>query len=245
MNLWKMIKFQLKIMVRTPIMVIFFFLVPLVLTLAIGYLSNDSFGSEMSSYTFYSIGMMIFTYIGAGIGSSFNFIEKSIKDGNFRLIFTPAKTSNIYLSQILSTTIFSSIGCAFTMIIFSTLLNVNYNGNALIIFISFCTLAFMSSALGVLLCTFFDEPGPINLVFNLIQTILCVLGGAFFSIESLGAIPQALAKISPVKWLMDGILNSMYDNSTMLLYIIIAVNVMIGIMIIMLCKRTFKTERYI
>lgn len=245
MDMINMIKFQLKLMVKTPIIIIFLFFCPVILTASIGYLSQNSFGSEMSSYTYYSISMMIFVYIAAGIISSFNFIDKPIKDGNFRLIFTPASTSSIYISQILSTTMFSSVGCAFSMIIFSTLFNVDYNGSGMIILLAFIALSFMSSALGVFLCTLFDDAVTINVIFNIVQTILCALGGAFFSIEALGKIPAAIAKISPVKWLMDGILNSMYDNSTTLLYITVLINILLGIIIIMLCKTTFKTEKYI
>lgn len=245
MDILKMIKFQIKLMIKTPIIVIYFFVCPVLLAGIIGYLTEGSFGAEMSSYEFYSISMMAFIYIGSGIVSSFNFIEKTVKAGNFRLIFTPASTSSIYSSQVISTTILAGASTIVSMLVFSGIFNVNYNGSGLYIFMAFTTLAFLSSGIGIFLCTIFEDAGIINLVFNVIQTIFCALGGAFFSIEALGEIPALIAKISPVKWLMDGILYSMYDNSSTLLYIIVVLNIILGILILGICKITFKTEKYI
>ena len=245
MNLLNMIKFELKMMFKTPIMILSYFIYPLLLTLIIGYLAQDSFGGDVSSYEYYSTGMMLFIYSGAGLASAYNFIDKPIKEGNLRIIFTPIKTMNIYLSQILSGTIFSSIGVAITMLLFQTLGIVNYNGNELIIFLSFVTLSFLSSALGIFLCTVIDDSGVINMIFNMIQAILCMLGGAFFSFESLGSVQAFIAKLSPIKWILDGLLNSIYDNNNFLLYVIVAVNIVLGVLLVSICKATFKTEKYI
>lgn len=245
MDLVRMIKLQLRSTIKNPIMPIIYFLIPTVLTLSIGYLTQDSFGSNMSSYEYYSIGMTIFTYIASGISSAYCFIDKPMISGNFRLIFTPSKTINIYLSQILSGTIFCSLGVGFSMILYKLLFNIDYNGNFILIFLAYATMIFMSNALGILICTMFKSVVAVNLVFNVIQTVLCILGGAFFSMEALGEVPAAIAKISPVKWLMDGILNSLYDNNITIISIIIVVNFIIGIALIFACKFTFKTEKYI
>lgn len=245
MNLLNMVKFEFKLMCKTPVMILSYFIYPVLLTLIIGYLSQNSFGSEISSYEYYSIGMMIFIYMGAGLSSAYNFIDKPIKEGNLRIIFAPIKTMSIYLSQIICGTIFCAIGIIFTMLVFNSLFRINYNGNEITIFLSFVTLAFMSNSICIFLCTIIDDVGPINIIFNMIQSVFCILGGAFFSIESLGKIPAILAKLSPVKWLMDGILNSMYDNNNLLIFIIIAVNIVLGMIFIGFCKVTFKTEKYL
>ncbi|PJI09453.1 MULTISPECIES: ABC transporter permease [Clostridium] len=245
MSLLNMVKFEFKLMSKTSVMVLSFFAYPVVLTLIIGYLTYNNFGSGISSYDYYSIGMMIFIYSGAGLASVYNFIGKPIKQGNLRVIFTPIKTTSIYLSQIICGTIFCAAGAAFTMAAFNVLFGINYNGNEFIIFSSFVTLIFMSNALGVLLCIIIDNDVTINMIFNTIQTVFCVLGGAFFSLESLGKIPAAIAKISPVKWVMDGMLNSIYDNNNFLLYITIAINIVLGVILIAFCKCTFKTEKYL
>ena len=245
MDLINLIRFQFKMLIKSPVMLINFFLYPIILTLIIGYLTQNSFGDGYSSYEFYSISMMIFIFVGTGIGCAYNYLDEPKKAGNSRIILMPVKESNIYLAQIISGTIAFSFAVILSMLFFSIFLNVDYNNNAVIIYLAFSTLIFLSNTLGVFLCTILDKPFVINLIFNLIQMVLCVLGGTFFSMESLGKVPAILAKLSPVKWFLDGILYSMYDNSNTLLMIVILVNFMLGMVFILLCKRTFKTEKYI
>lgn len=245
MNLLNMVKFQLKLMIKTPVMILTYFIYPVLLTAIIGYLTQNNFGGEVTSYQYYSISMMIFIFSGAGLASVYNFIDKPIKEGNLRLIFTPISNIGIYLSQIITGTIFSGVGAGVSMILFKVLFSINYNGNEFIIFLSFVALSLMSNALGILLCTILDDVGPINMIFNMLQVFLCVLGGAFISLESLGEFPAALSKISPVKWLMDGLLNSIYDNNNFLLFVTIGVNIVLAMMFIGICTRTFKTEKYL
>ena len=201
MNIVNMIKFQLKLMCKTPIMFMMFFVYPVLLTAIIGYLTQSSFGGGVSSYEYYSIGI--------------------------------------------SGTIYSSVAIAITMLIFSLLFGVNYNGNGILICVSFVILSFMSNSLGMLLCATINNIGAVNMVFNIVQTVLCILGGAFFSLEALGEIPAMISKISPVKWLMDGLLNSMYDNNNFILFVIIGINIIIAVMLIGLTSKTFKTEKYL
>ena len=240
-----MIKFELKNMFKTSALVTSFFFQPIIMTLIIGYLAKYYFGSEISSYEFYSIGMMIFIYLSSGIASVYNFMDKDIKHGNLRLVFTPAKTNSIYISQIISGTIFCTLGIIFTMVIFRYIIGVNYGSGWMIIFFSLMTLAFLSNALGIFLSLIIDSVINVNMVFNMIQAVFCVLGGVFFSIEGLGKIPVILSNISPVKWIMDGILNSMYDNNNNLLFIIIIINIILAIIIMQFSKKVFRTEKYL
>ncbi|MGL4773677.1 MAG: ABC transporter permease [Clostridium sp.] len=245
MNIANMIKFQLKQMSKTNVMFMTFFIYPVILTAIIGYLTQENFSGGVTSYQYYSIGMMIFIFAGAGLSSAYNFLDEGVKAGNSRAIFAPVKTGTIYLSQILSGTIYSSIGALSSLVIFKLLFGVDYNGNGILIFLSFLVLCFMSNALGMFLCTAINNIGIVNMVFNIVQAVLCVLGGAFFSLEALGGIPAMVSKISPVKWLMDGLLNSIYDSNNSILIVIIGVNIILGIILILLTSRTFKSEKYL
>jgi ABC-type multidrug transport system permease subunit len=134
-----------------------FLLLPTILTAMIGYLTHDNFSKQISSYEYNSIGVMIFMYSGIGVISAFNFIEKDIKQGNIRLIFTPVRTIWIHLSHMISGMLFGTITIAINMMIFKVLFNVNYNDNAVIIFLSFCAIAYISSAIGIFLSIIIDE----------------------------------------------------------------------------------------
>lgn len=245
MNIVNMIKFQLKLICKTPVMFMMYFVYPILLTAIIGYLTQSNFGGGISSYEYYSIGMMIFIFTSSGLISSYNFLDDNIKQGNVRTMFAPIKKLGIYLSQIISGTTYSSVAIVVTMLIFNLLFGVNYNGNGILICISFIILCFMSNALGMFLCTTINHVGMVNVVFNLVQVVLCVLGGAFFSLEVLGEVPAMISKISPVKWFMDGILNSMYDNNNFILFVAIGINIIVAIMLIGLTYKTFKIEKYL
>ncbi|MDU4890076.1 MAG: ABC transporter permease [Clostridium sp.] len=245
MNIVNMIKFQLKLICKTPVMFMMYFVYPILLTAIIGYLTQSNFGGGISSYEYYSIGMMIFIFTSSGLISSYNFLDDNIKQGNVRTMFAPIKKLGIYLSQIISGTIYSSVAIVVTMLIFNLLFGVNYNGNGILICISFIILCFMSNALGMFLCTTINHVGMVNVVFNLVQVVLCVLGGAFFSLEVLGEVPAMISKISPVKWFMDGLLNSMYDNNNFILFVAIGINIIVAIMLIGLTYKTFKIEKYL
>lgn len=245
MNIVNMIKFQLKLICKTPVMFMMYFVYPILLTAIIGYLTQSNFGGGISSYEYYSIGMMIFIFTSSGLISSYNFLDDNIKQGNVRTMFAPIKKLGIYLSQIISGTTYSSVAIVVTMLIFNLLFGVNYNGNGILICISFIILCFMSNALGMFLCTTINHVGMVNVVFNLVQVVLCVLGGAFFSLEVLGEVPAMISKISPVKWFMDGLLNSMYDNNNFILFVAIGINIIVAIMLIGLTYKTFKIEKYL
>lgn len=245
MNMINMIKFQLKLMFKNPEMFMMFFIYPPVLTAIIGYLTQGSYSGGITSYEYYSIGMMIFIFTSAGLLSSYNFLDNNVKAGNIRTIYTPIKNLGIYTSQIISGTIYSSVAVGATMIIFNFLFKVDYNGNGFLIYISFIILSFISNALGMFLCTIINNIGVVGIVFNIVQTVLCLLGGAFVSLESLGEIPAMISKISPVKWFMDGVLNSIYDNNNLILYIAIAINIALGVILIGVTSKTFKTEKYL
>lgn len=245
MNFLNMVKFELKLMFKTPIMIITYFIYPVLLTTIIGYLTQDNFGGGFTSYEFYSISMMIFVFMGAGLSSAYNFMDKPFKDGNLRTIFTPLNTKGIYMSQVVSGSIFCTLGVGFSMLIFKNFFNISYKGSGFLVFLSFVALIFMSNAIGILLCTISDNLTVIGMLFNLVQVFFCMLGGAFFSIEALGKIPALLAKTSPIKWFMDGILNSIYDSNNFLIYISIVINIILGIIFLAICSRTFKTEKYL
>lgn len=245
MNLINKIKFELKVIIKNQTQINFYFIFPIIFTLLVGYLTQNSFGSEISSYEYYSFNMMIFINIGAGNASLYNFIDKPVKQGNYRVIFTPTRTIYMYLSQILAGTIFCALGIIFTMLVFKIFFNINYRGNEFIIFLLITSIAFVSNAVSIFLATIIDNVNTTNIIITMGQSILCVLGGAFFSLEALGKIPTYIAKLSPVKYWIDGILNSMYDNSNFIISISILVNIALGIMFVIFCKYTFKTEKYV
>lgn len=240
-----MIKMQLNALFKNKIMIINFVMYPSLLTFIIGYLAESYFNAGITSYEYYSNSMMIFLFMGAGLLGIYNLGDADKVDGNLRAMYMPVPKSYIYISQIISSTIFASVSIVLNILIFKYLFKIQYAGNELIIILSFITLAFLSNTLGMFLLSLVKEIGICNGIFNLIQAILCTLGGAFISLEGFGEILSFLTKLSPVKYLIEGILNSIYDNSTDMLWIIIMINILLGLAFLVITKKTFKVEKYL
>ena len=240
-----MIKHQLKMLFKNPILIMNFWGYPVILTLIIGYLTKSFYGDGISSYEYYSNSMLIFMFMGAGLITIYNFIESNLVDGNFRAIYAPISKSTIYLSQIISSTIFAIVGIILNILIFKFLVGVTYNGTEFLIVLSLGTLSFLSTSIATLLCAFINNIGAINGIFNMIQSAFCVLGGAFFSMEALGGVPAMISKLSPVKYIIDGMYLSIYDNSHSMILLISVVNVVLAITVILVTRKKFKVESYI
>lgn len=240
-----MIKMQLQALFKNKIMIINFVAYPSILTFIIGYLAESYFNSGVSSYEYYSNSMMIFLFMGAGLLAIYNLGDVDVVDGNLRAMYAPVPRSYIYISQVISSTIFSSVSIILNILVFKFLFKVEYAGNEGIIILGFITLAFLSNSLGMFLLSLVKEIGICNGIFNLVQVALCALGGAFISLEGFGGILSFLSKLSPVKYLIEGILNSIYDNSTTLLWMIIGINIILGLGFLIITKKTFKIERYL
>lgn len=240
-----MIKMQLNALFKNKIMIINFVVYPSLLTFIIGYLAESYFNSGITSYEYYSNSMMIFLFMGAGLLGIYNLGDTDVVDGNLRTMYMPIPKSYIYISQVISSTIFAAVSIVLNILIFKYLFNVHYAENELIIILSFITLAFLSNALGMFVLSLVKEIGICNGIFNLIQAILCTLGGAFISLEGFGGILSFLTKFSPVKYLIEGILNSIYDNSTQMIWIIIMINIILAVVFLGITKKTFKIERYL
>ncbi|MGL4740184.1 MAG: ABC transporter permease [Sarcina sp.] len=240
-----MVKMQLKSLFKNKIMIINFVVYPSVLTFIIGYLAQSYFNSGITSYEYYSNSMMIFLFMGAGLLAIYNLGDADVVEGNFRAMYVPIPRVYIYISQVISSTIFCVLSIIFNILIFKYLFKVEYAGNEFIIILSFITLAFLSNSLGMFLLSLIKNVGICNGIFNLVQALLCTLGGAFISLEGFGGVLSFLSKLSPIKYLIEGILNSIYDNSTTLLCLIILINIILGLSFLIITKKTFKVEKYL
>ncbi len=240
-----MLKLQMKLIFKNSTSLLQFFLLPTVLVLIIGYLAKDSFNGRVTSYQYYSIGVMLFMYSGFGVIGAFNFIDKFIREGNLRLVYMPINESWIFATHIVSGSLYGILTITVNMVIFGILFGVNYYNNFWIILLLYTSIVLSSSTFGILLSILIDNTIVIEEIFTISQLVLCLLGGCFFSIESIASLPTFFAYMSPVKWIMDGLVNGIFLNDTTKIFIIIPINLLISVIIVIFCKMNFKTEKYL
>ena len=219
---------------------------PLCLILILGFLSGGSYGKTVSSYDYYSITMLVYAILNTALSSSNSFMEERIKNANMRVLSAPIRTSYIYLSKILATSVFTFL-CHLIVILFMYFLfNVNlggkYIGYVLIIFFVF---EFFASALGVLFCCIFKSENTANQILSLCITLFAILGGVFFRIGGEGSVMDIISYISPVKWIMQALFCIIYDSHLGTFWPTLLILVAAYIFLILLCRIFFKEEDYL
>ena len=76
-------------------------------------------------------------------------------------------------------------------------------------------------------------------------SILCFLGGTFFSLDGMGNAIAFASRLSPVKWLNDAFFSIACDNSLAYFWPVWIGAALISILLVFGCRLFFRTEDYL
>lgn len=222
-----------------PILLFANTLLPLILVLVLGYLTNGN-------YDYYAITVLIYSALNVSTTAANSFMEKGIKLSNMRIMYAPVNKAYIFLSKILASFTFTSI-CFF---IYSQIciwfLGIEFGGkNYILILILIFMFNLLTSALGIFFCCIFRSEEMANTILSLVNNIFSIFGGIFFSIEGFGSTAQKISNISPVKWIAKAAFQIAYDGNLQMFFPIIIIFTFAIIVLTLLCKFTFKMEDYL
>ena len=229
-----------------PMWIFYSTVFPFLLAAIFGFLSSGNYGKEITSYDYYGISIIIYMILNTSTLAANSFMEEKIKKGNMRIIYSPLPKSNIYISKILATALFSCL-CHFLVIALLNLtLNVNFGGGN-IIYILLILGAFEGfvSILGVLFCIIFKSENTANQVLSIVINIFGILGGLFFRLDGFGERMEKLSYISPVKWLITNIFKVIYDRDFSYYMPTLYILILLSIIALLLCRIFYKEEDYI
>ncbi len=241
------LKMDLLNLAKSFILVQYNTLFPIALILILGFLCQGDYGGGgVSSYDYYGVTMLLFTVLNVSVSSANSFMEKSIKSSNLRIVFSPVRTSFIYISKIVATFLFTSL-CYIAVIIFCNLvLGVNFGGTAIgCVILLILLLDLMSSAMGVLFCCLFKSEEGASQLLSMMNNIFGVLGGLFFQIDGFGKTVSIISYISPAKWVLEGIMRVIYDNDLSFVLPISVIFLVLTAVFAFGCRLTFRTEDYV
>lgn len=246
MNLLKVIKIDIVNILKNPVLVLYNTIYPLLLIGIFGVITNGSYGQGVTSYDYYGVTMMVFSVLYISMTTANTFMEKKIKNGNIRLIYSPTSKTTIFLSKIVSTFIFASVIFTITLIVEEKILGINLGGEDFI-YIVFLLIAFnfLMCSFGAFMCCIFKSEEATNKVLSLLNLIIALLGGLFFPVESLSKAVEKISYVSPVKWITESIFKIIYDKDLSTFTPTIAICIGGSIMFIILCQITFKPEEYV
>lgn len=214
MRFLNLIKQDFKNLITNKPILVFCTVFPITLVLLFGFLFSSIYGSNVTSYDYYGVTMMLYMIIYCVTMTPNTFMEARIKQANLRIAYSPISRVEIYLSKLLSTYIFMAIAFIFDILLFHFLGIVNYGNDKLIyILILNLSLLMFSITLGGAACVVIRSEETTNKILSLVLNIVSIFSGIFFQIDSLGKWAAKVSNLSPLKWVLDTSFKVIYDNS--------------------------------
>ncbi|EJO5347635.1 ABC transporter permease [Clostridium botulinum] len=247
MNLLKVIKIDIINILKNPILVLYNTIYPLLLIGLFGFIANGNYGGEgVTAYDYYGVTMIIFTVLFIALTAANTFMEKKVKKGNVRLIYSPTSKTVIFLSKILSTFIFATVLFTMILIIEKNILGINLGGeNFIYVLVLLISSTLLMCSFGASMCCIFKSEEATNKFLSPVSMLLALLGGLFFPVDSLGKTVEKISYISPVKWISECIFKIIYDRDFSMFVPTIAICIGGSLIFIILCQIIFKPEEHI
>lgn len=231
---------------KNPMWLFYVFVFPILLVGVMGFFMEGSYGTEITSYDYYGISLMIYGTLNAATIGANSFMEERIKAGNMRIIFSPQPDSYLYFSKIIAAFLFTEIAYFIDFGILHYLFGVNIGGMYTGYVLAVLTMAILfSSALGVMCCCILKSENITNQILSTLLTILCLLGGVFFSLDGFGETVRKICLLSPVKWIMNTLFAIIYDRDLGQVLPTIFMLAAGTVIIVVLCGVFFHKEDYV
>lgn len=233
--------------ILNPMLLSFNTVFPFLLILILGFLSRGRYGETgIDSYDYYGVTMLLYIVLNVATTSANSFMERSIKTTNMRVMFSPIPNSFIYLAKIAATFVFTSVCFIGLMLASGLLLGVNYGGDNVFLVLGLVLIFNLFSAImGVFFCCIFKSEELTNKILSLAINMFALLGGLFFQMDGLGKTVVAISRLSPVKWVSEGIFKIIYDSDISSFLPISAALLALSVVLLLGCRLIFKTEDYV
>ncbi|SHO48401.1 ABC transporter permease [Anaerocolumna xylanovorans] len=230
---------------KNPVLVgantIFFVL----LILIMGFLGSGNYADSKMSYQYYLISMIVYGMLNGAMTASNCFMERDIKKANLRIIYSPAGSFPIYFSKILASFLFDYFLHIIVVGILCASLGVTIGVHPVYFILLMAPVEFAAAALGIFFCCVFHSEEAASALLSTLVSLLCVLGGTFFSLDGMGSAVAFLSRISPVKWINEAFFTLSCDNSLHSFLLVFLSAVIISVLLVLGCSLTFKTEDYL
>lgn len=230
---------------KNPVLVGYNTLFAALLIFIMGFLTGGNDAHSKDAYQYYVVTLLIYGMLNGAMTASNCFMERDIKRPNLRIIYSPAGLFPIYFSKILSSFVFDYTLHLLLLAVLCPLLNVTLGIHPIFFVLLMAPVEFMAVALGILFCCIFHSEETTSSLLSLTISVLCFLGGTFFSFDGAGGALALITKLSPVKWLNDAFFALSCDNSLTLFWPVLIGASVISVLLVLGCRLFFRTEDYI
>ncbi len=216
-----------------------------ILILIMGFLTGGNYADIKNAYQYYTVTLLIYGMLNGAMTASNCFMERDIKRPNLRIIYSPAGSFSIYFSKIFSSFFFDFILHLVLLAILCPLINVTLGSQPLVFILLMIPIEFASAALGIFFCCIFHCEETTSTLLSTVISLLCILGGSFFSLDGMGGIMAYITRLSPTKWLNDAFFAISCDDSMRYFWPVFVGASVVSALLVLGCSKFFRTEDYI
>jgi ABC-2 type transport system permease protein len=220
-------------------------LFPLALVGLLGLLNEGFFGREMTGWDVCAVNILVYMSAYSAMIATNSFMERTLRPTNLRVLFTPVPLPALYVGKILATTLFCGGGYLVDTVVLS-LCGMRLGpalGLGLAPLVLAVTLA--STSLGVFICCLVKDEPTANRILSLVVNLFAVVGGVFFSLESLGGTAARIASFSPFTWLREAAFRYVWDGRVLPMAVMALAALLVAALGMICCRPAFKPEDYV
>ena len=241
---WVIFRMDMVNLFKNPVLVGYNTVFAALLIFIMGFLTGGNYADLKDAYQYYVVTLLIYGMLNGAMTASNCFMERDIKKPNLRIIYSPVGSFPIYFSKILSSFAFDYLLHLALIAVLCPLLHVSLGSQPLYFILLMAPVEFAAAALGIFFCCVFHCEETTSTLLSLVVSVLCVLGGSFFSLDGLGGAIALVTRLSPVKWLDDAFFALSCDNNPAPFWPVFLGTVAISALLVLGCRMLFRTEDY-
>ena len=238
-------KMDLTNLFKNPVLVGYNTVFAALITVIMGFLTSGNYAASKDAYQYYGITMLVYGMLNGAMTASNCFMERDIKRPNLRIIYSPAGSFSIYFSKALASFIFDYVLHLLLLVTLCPLLHITLGSRPVLFLLLMAPVEFAAVSLGTFFCCVFHCEETTSTLLSLTISVLCILGGTFFSLDGMGTALAFISKLSPVKWLNDAFFALSCDNSAALFWPVFLGASALSVCLILGCRLFFRTEDYL
>lgn len=217
---------------------------PVILIALLGYLTSESYGSDVTSYEYYSIVMIPFClFLGMTSVAYASADEKRMKTAS-RYMTAPVSTVSLILSKFFSCVIVLTACSMIVLLAAGIFFHLPVSGNVLFLTVLFLCGSIAITGLGLFFGLACKNFATVQNYLNLPIMIFGFLGGTFFPVSSLNPALSLIIDLSPLTWINRGIMYCLYLSDVTILLRISGILLVTGIIFTVLTIKYFKKEAF-
>ncbi len=230
---------------KNPVLIGYNTLFAALLILIMGYLSGGRYADSRNAYQYYAVTLLVYGMLSGAMTASNCFMERDIKLPNLRIIYSPVGAFPIYFSKILASFLFDYILHVLLLAVLCPALHVTLGNRPVLFILLMAPIEFAAAALGVFFCCVFHTEETTSMLLSTVVSLMCMLGGSFFSLDGLGDTLAFISSLSPAKWLNNAFFALSCDHDARYFLPVFLTASALSALLVLGCRLFFKTEDYL